>query len=94
MAKNARVQAEFLDMLSNFKELGFSPKEILDTSRDFFEEHSKGPRDANLPNIRCTAEFRRETIRYAQKVDKNLSEYMTDAIEDSNTRLKYKEMAE
>ena len=94
MAKNARVQAEMLEMLGNFNELGLSPKEILETARIFFEEHSKGPRDANLPNVRCTVAFRKETIRCAAKVDKNLSEYVTDAIENSNNRLKLKEMTE
>jgi hypothetical protein len=75
--------------LEKLKESGFTDKQILDAAKKMYYGHAES-RNAFLPSIRCTIDFRQDTIKNAARTRKTLTEYITDAIEDSNNKLSYR----
>lgn len=83
MATRNALNAELDALLA----MGVTAKEILDAAKEMYSIHAGGPRDASLPMVRCRSKFRKETEECASRVDKTLTEYIMDAVCDSNYRL-------
>ena len=45
-------------------------------------------KDSSTPRIRCTKAMRKETEQCADRLDKKLSEYIYDAVEAENNKVK------
>jgi hypothetical protein len=69
----------------------YSPKQILEAAKKLHKEQAAA-KSTWLPSVRCTTTFRQETEQAAAKVDKTITEYIYDAVEDSNKILGHKQM--
>jgi predicted HicB family RNase H-like nuclease len=69
------------------KQYGYSARQILEAAKKLYKEHSEGTKDSHIPRVRTSSEFRRQTEVAAAKVEKTITEYIYDAVEDSNKKL-------
>jgi hypothetical protein len=67
----------------------YTMKQIVEAAKKLYKQQAES-KSTWLPSVRCTTAFRQETEKAAGKVDKTITEYIYDAVEDSNKRLEDK----
>ena len=74
------------DCIEELQGLGFTPKEILEAAKTLYKERAQS-KSTWLPSVRCTTDFRTETEKNAAILDKKITEYIYDAVEESNLKV-------
>jgi hypothetical protein len=72
------------ESLEILKGLGYTPKELLEATKEFYKKHSEGTKDSCIPRVRTPLSFRKQVEECAKLSNKSLTDYIYDAVQKEN----------